>query len=316
MISLSLNNYSLAYYHKLVKCWLLKKMHGNKSKTNITGHHCNDHLCVICRTRFQKFDLPKLFIDYLTEDKIDLLLTGKPRDLLVLNQEFLNLNLEDMGNKSVKQLFVNSGYKNWFQPIYGIEFLNQINQDTCTYCNRNYTISIVKNRAKAELDHWFPKSNYPFLALSFYNIIPSCHSCNHLKLDKNTDDSFAHPYMMKEENHNFKYSFDYDTSISNIEIKLIVDKDSKIEKSLKSLKIQEIYQAHSHKELKDLLDLRYKYSENYINVLLDETFEKVGLTKEEIYRVIFGIEIKEEDYHKRPFSKFKHDIIEELKKIK
>ena len=25
---------------------------------------------------------------------------------------------------------------------------------------------------------------------------------------------------------------------------------------------------------------------------------------------------KEEDYHKRPFSKFKHDIIEELKNIK
>ena len=36
------------------------------------------------------------------------------------------------------------------------------------------------------------------------------------------------------------------------------------------------------------------------------------MSKEEAYRIIFGVEINEENYHKRPFSKFKKDIIEEL----
>lgn len=36
------------------------------------------------------------------------------------------------------------------------------------------------------------------------------------------------------------------------------------------------------------------------------------MSKEEAYRMVFGIETKEEDYHKRPFSKFKKDIIDEL----
>jgi hypothetical protein len=32
--------------------------------------------------------------------------------------------------------------------------------------------------------------------------------------------------------------------------------------------------------------------------------------------MFFGIEIKEENYHKRPFSKFKKDIIAELLRVK
>lgn len=38
------------------------------------------------------------------------------------------------------------------------------------------------------------------------------------------------------------------------------------------------------------------------------------MSKEEVYKNVFGIESKEKDFHKRPFSKFKYDILEELLK--
>ena len=48
-------------------------------------------------------------------------------------------------------------------------FLDKLNRDTCTYCNRNYTLNLINSRARAELDHWFPKEKYPILSLSFFN---------------------------------------------------------------------------------------------------------------------------------------------------
>lgn len=43
-----------------------------------------------------------------------------------------------------------------------------------------------------------------------------------------------------------------------------------------------------------------------------DLFPKIGLSKEEDYRLLFDVELSEKDYHKRPMSKFKHDILKEL----
>ncbi len=48
---------------------------------------------------------------------------------------------------------------------------------------------------------------------------------------------------------------------------------------------------------------------------IKDTFKNLKISKEEIYRMVFGIEIEEENYHRRPFSKFKKDIIDELLRV-
>ena len=53
----------------------------------------------------------------------------------------------------------------------------------------------------------------------------------------------------------------------------------------------------------------------YIKTLFKDTFNS-RLTEKEIYILIFGVEVEEKDYHKRPLSKFKHEIIKELLKEK
>lgn len=51
----------------------------------------------------------------------------------------------------------------------------------CPYCQQSYAFTIEKSKGgsfRPTLDHFFPKHRYPYLALSLYNLVPSCHTCN------------------------------------------------------------------------------------------------------------------------------------------
>lgn len=266
----------------------------------------------ILREKTQK-RLSKEFLIFLDRYKEELI-SAKPERLLEINKEFEKRYLSSHELTLIKSFFIQTGYKNFPNK----DFLNLLEIDTCVYCNRNYTLDLDKlNNARAELDHWFPKESYPILALSFYNLIPSCHSCNHIKHDNAPDggwdnalQNINHPYL---EDKTSTFSFSYFLSSINEPKTIIRSTNEKAKKTIEFNKIDKIYEAQSDRELKDLLDLRYKYSQNYLNILLNETFTReFSMSKEEAYRMIFGIETKEEDYHKRPFSKFKKDIIDEL----
>jgi hypothetical protein len=270
--------------------------------------------CYILRNRKQK-NLPKVFILFLNQFKNELI-SGNPKRLFEIQLEFEKKRFSVHQLKLIKSFFIQTGYNNFDNK----EFLEKLNVDTCVYCNRNYTTQLVKDRARAELDHWFPKESFPILALSFYNLIPSCHSCNHIKHNNHPNEGWAkalsnitHPYIDNKDE-TFLFSYFY-SSLTQPKVTLKTEND-KVEKTIIFSKIDKIYESHSNRELKDLLDLRYKYSKNYLDILLNNTFKEMTLSQEEVYRMIFGIEINEQDYHKRPFSKFKKDIIEELLSIK
>ncbi|GEM59158.1 hypothetical protein B0A78_13810 [Flavobacterium columnare NBRC 100251 = ATCC 23463] len=248
------------------------------------------------------------FLIFLNTYKEDLI-SGLPSRLLELHREYLQLEISEDDRSVIKDFFINTGYKNFKNKV----FLEKLGFNTCAYCNRNYTLQIVDDRARAQLDHWFPKETFYILALSLYNLIPSCPSCNHIKLNNAPDDGWEnalnnlnHPYL---ECNNFKFSYEY-RSLEDFNLKIDVEKDSKTDNTLKFNRIEEIYNAHSNLELKDLVHLRSKYSDTFLNIVKD-SFGGI-MSKEEAYRIIFGVEEKAENFHKRPFSKFKTDIIDEL----
>lgn len=307
------------FHSQLVKCWFLRKIKGGKSKKN--GHNCNKIDCLVCNSsEHMQRDLPsKLKLFLLKNNNIDKLVSGKPKELITLIKDFEKIKFSKKDRKKINPFFIKTGYENWFQKKYSKVFLNKLNLDTCTYCNRNYTLNLVDNRTRAELDHWFPKEKYPILSLSFYNLIPSCHSCNHIKGSPNINwlealDNYVHPYLI-EKRQTFKFGFNYNLSLNDYNVEIDVVKGSKIEKTLIANNLKEIYSSNANKELKDLIDLRYKYSDNYIDILINKTFKGL-MTEEEIYRMVFNVEIDQKNYHQRPFSKFKHDVIKELKNIK
>jgi len=195
----------------------------------------------------------------------------------------------------------------------------------CCYCNRNYTTTVIRKNEKIsrpQFDHFYYKKKYSILALSFYNLIPSCSLCN-TTFKGEKDYKILHPYI-----DNIVSDFGFTAIPKNITTLLNVNEDfkigivkkdkknilnSKLDESIKLFKIKEMYSSNGS-EIKDLFLLRYKYSDKYLEELQKMTKNK--FTKPELYRLAFGAEINETDFEKRPFSKLKKDILTELKILK
>jgi hypothetical protein len=60
------------------------------------------------------------------------------------------------------------------------DLAQKLKVNVCSYCNRNYTFTIRNKSSKStrpDFDHFYDKGTHPILALSFYNLIPSCILC-------------------------------------------------------------------------------------------------------------------------------------------
>ena len=59
--------------------------------------------------------------------------------------------------------------------------MDQLDIRVCPYCNRQFTTWNRRGKIRPAFDHFYPKSKYPFLALSLFNLIPICDYCNRKK---------------------------------------------------------------------------------------------------------------------------------------
>ncbi len=120
---------------------------------------------------------------------------NKPYDLLVIRNEIFGLiNIDDLftinghtvnqtpfSEKLISSLF---NYNNYRKTPFCRELLHEAGFEN-VFCLTVMTTLVSDEdvegellRAYLELDHFYPKSRMPFFALSFYNLIPSCRSCN------------------------------------------------------------------------------------------------------------------------------------------
>lgn len=109
-----------------------------------------------------------------------------------------NNKKKDSFNKRILKAF---GYKAYRSDVL-ITLAKWLNIKSCPYCNSQYTLFVdkringqyPKGVAKFQFDHFFNKSDAPFLSMSLYNLIPSCAACN---LAKHAGDMSVelNPYM-------------------------------------------------------------------------------------------------------------------------
>ena len=97
-----------------------------------------------------------------------------------------------------KGLLQAMGYENYRESKL-VELSRMLNIKVCPYCNHNFTLYIDilgKRNMKGlfQFDHFYDKSDYPYLSLSLYNLIPSCSSCNHQKRTTQLDIRY-NPYF-------------------------------------------------------------------------------------------------------------------------
>lgn len=207
----------------------------------------------------------------------------------------------------------------------------KLNLSVCPYCNRNW-INTIKNKltegkiTSPQLDHFFSKTDYPFFRLSFYNLIPSCETCNS-RLKKDIEfklDNNIHP-LTEGYGDNVKFITTPQSinAIMGISNDYLVDIDTThCSTSLKTkiygnhtiFKINEIYSEHGD-IISEVYRKRYICSDKYLEIL-QRQFPALGKSKSELYRFAFGNYYDETEFNKRPFSKLARDVAEQLGLIK
>jgi len=200
------------------------------------------------------------------------------------------------------------------------DLARKLNVNVCPYCNINATYTVITKNGKKitrpEFDHFYDKNTYPILALSFYNLIPSCHICNStLKgTEKFAIDSHIHPYSasfdkvakfrLKIEDSKFYHSLD------GFSIKLETE-DNRARNSIKSFELDELYQNHKDIVL-ELIQKEAIYNESYLDELLTQYEGTLFKNREDLLRLITCGYITDDEISKRPLSKLTKDISQEL----
>jgi len=273
------------------------------------------------------------------------ILSGKPVDLLIQSEDYNN-RLKKYTTKNplnqVKRLisfFLDydefSKKNSIYTPAWGAyELTNELGIRSCLYCNRNYVLTVIQKTKiiRPELDHFFPKSIHPVLALSFYNLIPSCHICNSNlkgKVNFNLDD-FFHPYLASFDEEGIKFTYKplnpkaFFGDPRNIDIKIdrlnIRRLNNQIEGNIKLFKLDEVYNEHldivASLQLLQLKTNKKKITDIYNKILVDSTGKKYAMSEQEIYELAVRNHFSSDDFNKKPMAKFERDIAEEIGLIK
>jgi hypothetical protein len=199
-------------------------------------------------------------------------------------------------------------------------FIELLDIDTCPYCNRSYIYRLDKSKnVKPEIDHFYPKTIYPFLAASFYNLIPSCQTCNGFS-GKGSRDTYkekaVNPYLLNHDQ--FKFTYDlksmslFDPRITKGSIKVRFEK--RIEENDDLFKLSELYEKHEDHVLELIIKSQLTYSQKYRDYLA--SYKGLSFSDSEIDRLITGNYTNLDELHKRPLSKLYRDIAIELGLIK
>ena len=285
------------YHYRIMRYIILKKIRGNQFKESPPLKDMK-----IKSIKGVSYCIKKYFED---EDNLKKVLIGLPTELDSIKSKFRK-------DKNIRKIF---DYENWlnYDKYNAYDFAKKLDIPTCPYCNRTYTKTVIIQKKekiiRPEFDHWFPKSEYPLLALSFYNLIPSCHICNSNVKGKTEFklDTHFHPYNSAS---NVKATFSYNyKSCDGYRIK-INTKDDFSRDSVEAFQLENIYQAHED-EVKDLIKIRQAYSDKYIEILKN-SLKGLSLSKEEVYRLAFGVHYEDDKFDRRPLSKLKKDILTEL----
>ena len=188
-------------------------------------------------------DIEKLFPDFVTDK-------GKVGKR---NQTFSQVR------EVAYTIFVTNGYEKLKRKA---EFYAALDVKVCPYCNRCLIEPINdgadKKTVVGELDHFYCKSKYPYLAVSLYNLVPSCGICNG-KSRKGEKDlcgtMFENPYLLQD-NDGMTFGFkptgvsviNYEDSYRRYHIRYIFSPDATLKYNFDILKLRKIYSGQYYRE--------------------------------------------------------------------
>lgn len=226
-----------------------------------------------------------------------------------------------------KFVYIKNAYANFIgkkKEYNAYDLAKRLNVNVCPYCNRNYTYTVISDKelSRPEFDHFYSKDKYPILALSFFNLIPSCHLCNSTL--KGTAEfsinTYVYPYEESLDKHAkflltlLTSDFYFKEDGFDIELKPNCSTDKKAQNTIDVFRLNEIYKHHKDIIL-ELIQKAEMYNDSYIDELMKNYEGTLFKNREDLLRLIFGGYITDEEIGKRPLSKLTKDILEQLEII-
>ncbi len=211
-------------------------------------------------------------------------------------------------------------YKDFSNSDQAYDILITLGINVCPYCNRQYTFTVRKkeNKSRPQFDHFYPISKYPYLAISIYNLVPSCGLCNRGKSDTSPV-NFLYPYEESFEDKGIY--FEVHNIIDNLlkfeqnQKELTVSLESKekhdklIEQYKNRFKIELLYNEHKQ-YISELLQKNYVFNEDAIESIYN-SYKGIFNTPSEVKQLIFG-NCEPENFNQKPLSKLTNDIMKQL----
>lgn len=213
--------------------------------------------------------------------------------------------------------------------------LRSLKVRVCPYCNRIYTTTLPTKEeleqedsgepfetTRATYDHFYGKAQYPYLALSLFNLVPSCNICNNNKESK--DEEIIYPYdeefgknavfrlipdlkelkpgenalrfltgesdkfhvrLMGKDRISFLEKSFLESQLSDIED---LDYRERVKNSIEMFRLEKLYNEHKV-EIRDVLRNRYYFNEEYVKSaicpLIREQLKKEGtnVSEDQVY---------------------------------
>lgn len=281
-------------------------------------------------------DQLQILKDVLTREKILQILSHPPAGITAIQDEFtpyLLLNIytsfvkeEQLPGKVLKQIFNYEAFRDFKKNIYnGFTLSGDLNINCCPYCNRNYTTThstfhaknkkgaMVEKHVFPEFDHFYPRKEFPILALSFYNLIPSCNICNTHYKNTRPVTELLHPYQPCPPSEFSFTGFPHDTATlygGDEKITLAFkftgskDQNNQVAASIAFFGIQDTYQKCHLDLIRDVVFKKLAFGPRYIQQL-QHTY---GMTFDDSFKVLFETYFEDDKLLQRPFSKLKKDI--------
>ena len=214
-------------------------------------------------------------------------------------------------------------YKEYSKRNITVEILRRMNVEVCPYCNRQYIFTIGSGKVRPQLDHFYPKSQYPYLALSLYNMIPSCGICNMAKSSLNTvyepvlypyDEEFGYSnrFGIKiKDNANYVKVLQGVSSEFTIILSKVEDTNEKvIRNQMEKLHLDELYNQHIDYVM-NIIKSRYINTAERINEIYIR-FPNIFHSYQEVKTALHTIDTRKEAWGKRPLTKLTYDIERQL----
>jgi len=296
----------------------------------------DNYYTLVSNTKMTKFN-NKTFEQYYNQYIKSKLNNYSLKDILIGDYEKLLEIKNSIGtkynnkNNIIKQFFnydkaLSKNFKpklSKVQPKISKYIESNLDIHTCYFCNIDFINKFKENIYKKDnyknsftLDHFIDKGTYPYLALSLYNLIPSCYTCN-TKVKGTNPIKTLSPSSTKFD---FDEKVKFTTFLNNKNLEISDEDDFELllkenfsdsyDSFIKVLKLDERYEYHKYKVI-ELINKRRDYPDSRISELSKIT----NKTIQEVKQDLFG-EYLSDNLHKRPLSKLIKDISEELQIIK